>query len=170
LAARPVRRLRQGAQASQLADCTIWQAFEADGPQLYQSAARSTGSTRRKASVSKTCLVRFDNTSTRSPRAPWAAGRDPGYADRVVIRQDGAIVGEHQRPLSAAARRATIPGITCRCSTRSPAALRQRSPLQGLAAAGQPERVAAHAEGLRRRRAPDGQDPLRGLLTEASPQ
>ena len=51
------------------------------------------------------------------------------------------IVGEHRRRL-AAARRSTIPGITCRCSPESPAYW-ATPPLQGLALAGQPGAPAA---------------------------
>ena len=50
------------------------------------------------ASVSKTCLVRFD-TDKYSVNAK-AVGRPVeihAYADRVVIRQDGIVVGEHAR-------------------------------------------------------------------------
>lgn len=48
------------------------------------------------ASVSKTCLVRFDNNKY-SVNA-MAIGRPVeiyAYADRIMIRQDGRIVGEH---------------------------------------------------------------------------
>ena len=50
------------------------------------------------ASVSKTCQVRFDNN--KYSVAARAVGRPvevQAYADRIVIRQDGAVVGEHQR-------------------------------------------------------------------------
>ena len=50
------------------------------------------------ASVSKTCLVRFDNN--RYSVAASAVGRPVevhAYADRIVIRQDGRIVAEHPR-------------------------------------------------------------------------
>jgi hypothetical protein len=50
------------------------------------------------ASVSKTCLVRFDNNNTRSWPAP--SGRPVeirAYADRIELRQDGKMVGEHPR-------------------------------------------------------------------------
>ena len=50
------------------------------------------------ASVSKTCLVRFDNNKY-SVKAS-AVGRPveiQAYADRIVIRQDGIVVGEHRR-------------------------------------------------------------------------
>jgi hypothetical protein len=46
-----------------------------------------------QASVSKTCLVRYSVTAS-------AVGRPVevhAYADRIVIRQDGRIVGEHPR-------------------------------------------------------------------------
>jgi hypothetical protein len=49
-------------------------------------------------SVAKTCLVRFDNN--RYSVMSTAVGRPVdihAYADRIVIRQDGAVVGEHAR-------------------------------------------------------------------------
>ena len=50
------------------------------------------------ASVSKTCLVRFDNNKYSVTAS--AVGRPvevQAYADRIVIRQDGRIVAEHAR-------------------------------------------------------------------------
>ena len=50
------------------------------------------------ASVSKTCLVRFDNN--RYSVAASALGRPVevrAYADRIEVRQDGRIVGDHPR-------------------------------------------------------------------------
>jgi uncharacterized protein (DUF427 family) len=50
------------------------------------------------ASVSKTCLVRFDNNKYSVTAS--AVGRPVevhAYADRIVIRQDGRIVAEHPR-------------------------------------------------------------------------
>jgi hypothetical protein len=50
------------------------------------------------ASVSKTCLVRFDNNKYSIKAS--AVGRPVeirAYADRIVIRQDGIVVGEHRR-------------------------------------------------------------------------
>ena len=50
------------------------------------------------ASVSKTCLVRFDRN--KYSVASKAVGRPIdiyAYAERIVIKQDGAIVGEHAR-------------------------------------------------------------------------
>src|SRR6201994_2193196 len=82
----------------ELADCTIWQAFEAERPQLVQITGPFDGFHATQASVSKTCLVRFDNN--KYSVASRAVGRPieiQAYADRIVIRQDGAIVGEHRR-------------------------------------------------------------------------
>jgi hypothetical protein len=53
------------------------------------------------ASVSKTCLVRFDNNKYSVNAS--AIGRPVeihAYADRIVIRQDGRMVGEHRRSYS----------------------------------------------------------------------
>src|SRR3954452_12484717 len=50
------------------------------------------------ASVSKTCLVRFDNNKYSVNAS--AVGRPVeihAYADRIVIRQDGRTVAEHAR-------------------------------------------------------------------------
>ena len=104
----------------ELADCTIWQAFEAERPQRVQITGPFDGFHATQASVSKTCLVRFDNN--KYSVASRAVGRPveiQAYADRVVIRQDGAIVGEIAAA-SAAARQSMIPGITSRCSPGSP--------------------------------------------------
>ena len=53
---------------------------------------------RCRASVSKTCLVRFDNN--RYSVSASAVGRPVDihvYADRIVIREEGRIVAEHPR-------------------------------------------------------------------------
>lgn len=52
------------------------------------------------ASVSKTCLVRFD--TNRYSVAAGAVGRPVeirAYAERIELRQDGHVVGEHRRSL-----------------------------------------------------------------------
>jgi hypothetical protein len=82
----------------ELADCTIWQAFEAERPKLVPITGPFDGFHATQASVSKTCLVRFDNN--KYSVASRAVGRPveiQAYADRIVIRQDGAVVGEHRR-------------------------------------------------------------------------
>jgi hypothetical protein len=65
---------------------------------LVPYARRFDGFHALPASVSKTCLVRFDNN--KYSVAASAVGRPVeihAYADRVVIRQDGIVVAEHRR-------------------------------------------------------------------------
>src|SRR5258708_39927752 len=82
----------------ELPDRTIWQAFEAERPQLVPIRGPFDGFHATQASVSKTCLVRFDNNKySVTSRAVSRPIEIQAYADRVVIRQDGAIVGAHPR-------------------------------------------------------------------------
>ena len=81
-----------------MTDLTVWQAFEAERTQLVPIRGAFDGFHATQAAVSKTCLVRFDNN--KYSVASRAVGRPveiQAYADRLVIRQDGAIVGEHPR-------------------------------------------------------------------------
>jgi len=82
----------------ELADRTVWRVFEVERAQLVPIRGPFDGFHATQASVSKTCLVRFDNN--KYSVASRAVGRPveiQAYADRIVIRQDGAIVGEHPR-------------------------------------------------------------------------
>ena len=82
----------------ELTDLTIWQAFEAERPKLVPISGPFDGFHATQASVSKTCLVRFDNNKySVNSRAVGRPVEIQAYADRVVIRQDGTIVGEHRR-------------------------------------------------------------------------
>jgi len=77
---------------------TIWEAFEDERPKLIPYGVRFDGFHALPASVSKTCLVRFDNN--RYSVSASAVGRPVdihAYADRIVIRQDGRVVAEHER-------------------------------------------------------------------------
>jgi transposase len=79
-------------------DQTIWEVFEEERPKLVPYRGRFDGFHAVPASVSKTCLVRFDNNKYSVSAS--AVGRPVdihAYADRVVIRQDGRIVAEHSR-------------------------------------------------------------------------
>jgi transposase len=79
-------------------DKTIFEVFERERAQLIPyrgpfDAYRST-----PAAVSKTCLVRFDNN--KYSVMSTAVGRPVdvyAYADRIVIKQNGTVVGEHPR-------------------------------------------------------------------------
>jgi hypothetical protein len=77
---------------------TIWEAFETERPSLVPYAGRFDGFHAVTASVSKTCLVRFDNNKYSVMAS--AVGRPVeirAYADRIELRQDGRMVGEHPR-------------------------------------------------------------------------
>jgi transposase len=114
----------------ELADCTIWQAFEAERPQLVPIAGPFDGFHATQAAVSKTCLIRFDNN--KYSVASCAVGRPveiQAYADRIVIRQDGAIVGQHGRRFG---RGETIydPWHYVPVLARKPGALRNGAPFK----------------------------------------
>ncbi len=75
--------------------------FEDKRPKLIPDRGRFDGFHALPASVSKTGLVRFDNN--RYSVSASAVGRPVdihAYADRIVIRQDGRMVGEHRRSYS----------------------------------------------------------------------
>jgi hypothetical protein len=114
----------------ELADCTIWQVFEAERPQLVPITGPFDGFHAAQAAVSKTCLVRFDNN--KYSVASRAVGRPVeihAYADRIVIRQDGTIVGEHRRHFG---RGETIydPWHYVPVLARKPGALRNGAPFR----------------------------------------
>jgi hypothetical protein len=113
----------------ELTDRTIWEVFEAERPKLVPIAGSFDGF-HAKALVSKTCLARFDNN--RYSVAARAVGRPveiQAYADRIVIRPDGAIVGEHPRRFS---RGETIydPWHYVPMLARKPGALRNGAPFK----------------------------------------
>ncbi|RYI28189.1 MAG: IS21 family transposase [Acetobacteraceae bacterium] len=79
-------------------DRTVWAMFEAERPSLVPYGGRFDGFHAVVAAVSKTCLVRFDNNRYSVQAA--AVGRPVeirAYADRIELRQDGRLVGEHPR-------------------------------------------------------------------------
>jgi transposase len=79
-------------------DQMVWQMFEAERAHLVGYAGPFDGFHSVPASVSKTCTVRFDNN--KYSVISTAVGRPVevhAYAERIVIRQDGAIVAEHPR-------------------------------------------------------------------------
>jgi transposase len=77
---------------------TVWDVFEEERPQLVPYLGRFDGFHALPASVSKTCLVRFDNNKySVSASAEGRPVEIQAYADRIVIRQDGRGVAEHPR-------------------------------------------------------------------------
>jgi hypothetical protein len=90
----------------ELRERTIWEMFEAERSSLVHYAGRFDGFHAVPASVSKTCLVRFDNN--RYSVSAHAVGRPVeirAYADRIELRQDGRLVKigarivRHGRPI-----------------------------------------------------------------------
>jgi len=82
----------------ELRERTIWEMFEAERPFLVPYPGRFDGFHAVPASVSKTCLVRFDNN--RYSVAASAVGRPVevrAYAERIELRQAGHVVGDHRR-------------------------------------------------------------------------
>ena len=109
---------------------TIWQAFEEERGKLVPVPGRFDGFHATPASVSKTCLVRFDNN--KYSVSAHAVGRPVdvhAYADRIVIRQDGVMVGEHAR---AFGRGETLydPWHYVPVLARKPGALRNGAPFR----------------------------------------
>jgi transposase len=114
----------------ELTEQTVWEAFEDERPRLVPYTGRFDGFHAVPASVSKTCLVRFDNN--KYSVAAGAVGRPVevhAYADRLVIRQDGYVVGEHQRTFG---RGQTIydPWHYVPVLARKPGALRNGAPFK----------------------------------------
>jgi len=82
----------------ELPDKTIWEVFEEERPKLVPVPGRFDGFHATQASVSKTCLVRFDTNKYSVPsRAVGRPVEVHAYADRIAIRQDGAVIAEHRR-------------------------------------------------------------------------
>lgn len=104
---------------------TIWEVFEEERPNLVAYRGCFDGFHTLPASVSKTCLVRFDNNKCSVNAS--AVGRPVevhAYADRVVIRQDGRVVAEHARRYG---RGGTIYMCLSWPASREPSATARRS-------------------------------------------
>jgi transposase len=77
---------------------TIFEAFEDERPKLVPIRSRFDGFAATTVSVSRTCLVRFD--SNKYSVVSKAVGRPVevfAYADKIIIKQDGAILADHAR-------------------------------------------------------------------------
>ena len=111
-------------------DKTVWEMFEAERPSLVPYAGPFDGFHAVPASVSKICLVRFDNN--KYSVAASAVGRPVevrAYAERIEIRQEGRVVGTHER---AFGRGKTIydPWHYVPVLARKPGALRNGAPFK----------------------------------------
>jgi transposase len=124
-----------------IADKTVWEVFEEERPKLVELRGRFDGFHEVTASVSKTCLVRFDNNKYSVNASAVGAPVDlHAYADRIVIRQKGRVVAEHAR---AFRRGATIfnPWHYVPVLVRKPGALRNGAPFKDWVLPGAIERV-----------------------------
>jgi transposase len=109
---------------------TVWEVFEEERPKLVPYRGRFDGFHAAPASVSKTCLVRFD--SNKYSVSASAVGRPVevhAYADRIVISQDGRSVAQHPRSFG---RGETIydPWHYVPVLARKPGALRNGAPFK----------------------------------------
>ena len=128
-------------------DRTVWQVFEEERPFLVDYRGPFDGFHAVPASVSKTCLVRFD--ANKYSVAASAVGRPVeihAYAERIVIRQDGEIVGEHARRFG---RYQTFydPWHYVPVLARKPGALRNGAPFKDWALPGALGRLRARLAG-----------------------
>ena len=122
-------------------DSTVWEAFELERPSLVPFVGPFDGFHAVTASVSRTCLVRFDNN--RYSVAAHAIGRPVeirAYAERIELRQDGVVVGEHPRSFG---RDQTIydPWHYVPVLARKPGALRNGAPFKDWVLPASLERV-----------------------------
>lgn len=122
-------------------DRSVWEAFELERPSLVPFAGPFDGFHAVTASVSRTCLVRFDNN--RYSVAAHAIGRPVeirAYAERIELRQDGVVVGEHPRTFG---RDQTIydPWHYVPVLARKPGALRNGAPFKDWVLPASLERV-----------------------------
>jgi transposase len=144
----------------ELRDQTIWEVFEAERPSFVAYAGRFDGFHAVPASVSKTCLVRFDNN--RYSVAASAVGRPieiRAYADRIELRQDGKLVGSHVRCFG---RDQTIydPWHYVPVLARKPGALRNGAPFKDWVLPASLERIRRKLAGAK-----DGDRQMVDILT-----
>lgn len=143
-------------------EITVWQAFEAERPSLVPYVGAFDGFHAVPVSVSKTCLIRFDNN--RYSVMASAVGRPVevrAYAERIELRQGGQVVGDHARRFG---RNETVfePWHYVPVLARKPGALRNGAPFKDWVLPPAFERVRRKLAG-----ADDGDRQMVGLLTAA---
>lgn len=152
----------------EVTDKTVWEMFEAEKASLVPYRGPFDGFHAVQASVSKTCLVRFDNNKYSIQAS--AVGRPVevrAYADRIELRQDGRVVGEHVRVFG---RGGTVynPWHYVPVLARKPGALRNGAPFKHWVLPAALERVRRKLRAM-----PDGDrqmvDILGAVLTDGLP-
>lgn len=139
---------------------TVFEAFEAERPQLIPYQTPFDGYRTQIATVSKTCLVRFDyNRYSVQARAVGRPVEVFAYADRIVLRQDGEIVGEHARRFGRG-QTAYDPWHYVPVLARKPGAWRNGAPFRGWSLPGSLGEVQARLKG-----SPDGDRQMVAILS-----
>ncbi|SDX69495.1 Transposase [Albimonas donghaensis] len=146
----------------EIADKTIWEVFQEEQANLVPYRGPFDGFHAIPAAVSKTCLVRFDNNKYSVDAS--AVGRPVeirAYAQRIELRQEGRIVGEHAR---AFGRGGTVydPWHYVPVLARKPGALRNGVPFKDW-------ELPASIQSIRRKlkAAPDGDRQMVRILSAA---
>jgi len=88
----------KAARHPEFKDRTIWEVFQEEKAALVPHQGAFKGFHETTAAVSKTCLINFDRN--RYSVSATAVGRPVqlrAYATRIVLLQDGQVVGEHDR-------------------------------------------------------------------------
>jgi len=152
----------RSARHPEFRDRTVWEAFQEEQAALVALQGPFQGFHETTAAVSKTCLVTFDrNRYSVSARAVGRPVQIQAYAAKLVIRQDGEIVGEHARCF---ARDRTIydPWHYIPVLERKPGAIRNGAPFREMAL---PPAMAQVR--MRLSRTPDGDRQMVSLLVAA---
>ena len=128
-------------------DKTIFGMFEEERTKLVPVRGGFDGFHAVVASVSRTCLVRFDNNKySVSSRAVGRPVEVCAYADRIVIKQDGIAIAEHPRCFG---RGETVfdPWHYVPVLARKPGALRNGAPFKDWVLPSAMERVRRKLKG-----------------------
>jgi len=143
---------------------TIAEVFEDEKPALMRLPTASfDGFHAVTASVSKTLLVRFDyNKYSVAARALGRPIEVHAYADRIVIRQGGEIVAEHDRRFGRE-QTAYDPWHYVPVLAKKPGALRNGAPFKQLALPPALEHLRA-----RLKKSSDGDSQMVAILTAAT--
>jgi len=122
----------KSARHPEFKDRTVWEVFQEEQAALVALQGPFQGFHEVTAAVSKTCLVSFDrNRYSASARAVGRPVQLRAYATRIVILQDGAVVGEHDRVFG---RDRTIydPWHYVPVLERKPGAIRNGAPFKAM--------------------------------------
>jgi len=151
----------KAARHPEFKDRTVWEVFQEEKAALAALQGPFKGFHETTA-VSKTCLVSFDRN--RYSVSATAAGRPVqlrAHATKIVVLQDGEVVGEHDRVFG---RDRTIydPWHYVPVLERKPGAIRNGAPFKAMALPPAMAKVR-----MRLARAPDGDRQMVALLVAA---